>query len=79
MPCRTLTLTGDPLTAPVGTDVWAETVVELPSVVPPGAWRCRLTGTVHDRAPGAGGTRLPAAQLLAEFPVALLVRDEPAG
>jgi (1->4)-alpha-D-glucan 1-alpha-D-glucosylmutase len=54
---------------------WRDTTLPLP----PGTWRCRLSGRVFeiDRQSGAG---VPLVLLTAELPVALLVReDEEAG
>jgi (1->4)-alpha-D-glucan 1-alpha-D-glucosylmutase len=45
---------------------WRDTTVE----VPPGRWRCVLTGHVVD-----GGDEVAVGDILAAFPVALLVRD----
>ncbi|MEU6038692.1 malto-oligosyltrehalose synthase [Actinomadura sp. NPDC047616] len=56
---------------PVGLEIhggWGETTVDVPA----GRWHDRLTGRVHE----AGGP-LPLAELLADLPVALLVREEP--
>jgi (1->4)-alpha-D-glucan 1-alpha-D-glucosylmutase len=50
---------------------WGETALPLP----PGLWRCRLTG--HEfRVDEQSGVGVPLAQLTAEYPVALLVREE---
>jgi len=50
---------------------WGETALPLP----PGLWRCRLTG--HEfRVDEQSGVGVPLAQLTADLPVALLVREE---
>jgi (1->4)-alpha-D-glucan 1-alpha-D-glucosylmutase len=47
---------------------WGDTALTLP----PGRWRCVLSGQVAD-----GGTPTPLRELLAAFPVGLLVRQDP--
>jgi (1->4)-alpha-D-glucan 1-alpha-D-glucosylmutase len=46
---------------------WDDTTLPLP----PGRWRCVLSGQVAD-----GGTDVPLRELLAAFPVGLLVRED---
>ena len=50
---------------------WRETSLALP----PGDWRCRLSGRIHCADPGAPGGGVPLAALTAGRPVALLVRE----
>jgi (1->4)-alpha-D-glucan 1-alpha-D-glucosylmutase len=50
---------------------WRETSLALP----PGAWRSRLSGRIHCADPDAPGGGLPLAELTADHPVALLVRE----
>jgi (1->4)-alpha-D-glucan 1-alpha-D-glucosylmutase len=67
-------LTGDAMTSPVGLDVWGDTYVAVPSWRPDSPYRNLFTGerlstqTVGDR------QMLPMAEVLCEFPVALLER-----
>lgn len=67
-------LTGDAMTLPVGSDVWKGTYVAVPSWKPDSPYRNLFTGerlstqTVGDR------QMLPMADVLCEFPVALLER-----
>jgi (1->4)-alpha-D-glucan 1-alpha-D-glucosylmutase len=46
---------------------WDDTTLPLP----PGRWRCVLSGQVAD-----GGTDVPLRELLAAFPVGLLARED---
>jgi (1->4)-alpha-D-glucan 1-alpha-D-glucosylmutase len=50
---------------------WHDTVLSLP----PGHWRCRISGREFP-VDGDSGLGVPLAQLLADLPVALLVREE---
>jgi (1->4)-alpha-D-glucan 1-alpha-D-glucosylmutase len=52
---------------------WRETALALP----PGDWRCRLSGRIHCAGPDApgAGAGVPLAGLTADHPVALLVRE----
>jgi (1->4)-alpha-D-glucan 1-alpha-D-glucosylmutase len=52
---------------------WRGTALALP----PGRWRCRLSGRAHEAEAGsAAGAELPLAELTAQLPVALLVRED---
>ncbi len=52
---------------------WRGTALALPR----GMWRCLLTGRVYDTDAGtATGSEIPLAELTAELPVALLVRED---
>ena len=62
----------DPDQPPVG-NIWADTVVDLPSPPSAGRWRDVLTG----RCFAAGAEPVPLAELLAVLPVALLLHDPP--
>jgi (1->4)-alpha-D-glucan 1-alpha-D-glucosylmutase len=67
-------LTGDVMTLPIGSDVWEDTYVAVPSWKPDSPYRNLFTGerlrtqTVGDR------QMLTMADVLCEFPVALLER-----
>lgn len=50
---------------------WQDTTLSLP----PGHWRCRLTGRQY-YVDGQAGIGLPLGELTAELPVALLVRED---
>jgi (1->4)-alpha-D-glucan 1-alpha-D-glucosylmutase len=50
---------------------WRDTTLSLP----PGQWRCRLTGREYD-VDGQAVIGIPLGQLTAELPVALLVRED---
>lgn len=62
VPRLTVSLAGD----------WCDTKLTLP----PGRWRNQLTGGSLSVRGGAKGGSVAVARLLAEFPVALLVRDQ---
>ena len=74
VPRLVVSLTGDAMTSPVGSDVWEDTYVTVPSWRPHSPYRNLFTGeglstqTVGDR------QMLPMADVLREFPVALLER-----
>ncbi|HEU5333003.1 MAG TPA: malto-oligosyltrehalose synthase [Actinocrinis sp.] len=52
---------------------WRSTVLPLP----PGVWRCRLTGRTYDTgADSAAGPEIPLDELLDALPVALMVRED---
>jgi (1->4)-alpha-D-glucan 1-alpha-D-glucosylmutase len=63
-------LNPDPDRPPLGGEVWGDTRVSLAGLEP-GAWRDVFTG----RRLEARGGSLAAAEMFADFPVALLVRD----
>lgn len=74
VPRLVVSLTGDAMASPVGSDVWEDTYVTVPSWRPHSLYRNLFTGeglstqTVGDR------QMLPMADVLREFPVALLER-----
>lgn len=71
-PRLTTTLAG-PERPPVGTDVWGEAAVRLPSAAP-AAWTNALTGEdVSARPARSGGPKLRLADAFATFPLAVLV------
>jgi (1->4)-alpha-D-glucan 1-alpha-D-glucosylmutase len=74
VPRLAASLTGGQL-APIGARVWGETTLELPQTVAGRSWRCELTGrTVLG---GAGDEGIAMAEILATFPVALLLSGTP--
>jgi (1->4)-alpha-D-glucan 1-alpha-D-glucosylmutase len=70
------TLISNETDLPLGPDVWHDRVLVLPGIEP--GQRCRniFTGEVLDPFEQNGQTVLPLAQVFANFPVALLLRDE---
>jgi (1->4)-alpha-D-glucan 1-alpha-D-glucosylmutase len=66
-------MTGGGARWPVG-DLWGDTRVALPDAVPAGAYRDWLTGRTHEPRGTEAGPMLAIADVLAEFPVALLER-----
>jgi (1->4)-alpha-D-glucan 1-alpha-D-glucosylmutase len=62
--------------APVGEAVWQDTRLLVPGIDPHRAWRNVLTGEVVTFTEEDGQPMLAVAQLLAHFPVALLVASE---
>ncbi|MCF8198767.1 MAG: malto-oligosyltrehalose synthase [Sulfuritalea sp.] len=67
LPARLL---GDHGILPLGADIWRDTVIELPNELSTTAWRNVLTGEGY-----AATGKLEMGQLLACFPVALLVSE----
>ncbi len=59
--------------SPLGPDIWGDTAVRLPDEIPPGPFTDAFTGR------RLTGPRLPMADLLAEFPVALLFTGQNEG
>ena len=58
--------------APIGMGVWGETTLVLPRPVAGRQWTCAVTG----RSIGGGGERgIPIGEILATFPVALLIAN----
>jgi (1->4)-alpha-D-glucan 1-alpha-D-glucosylmutase len=68
LPARLL---GERHALPLGSEVWGNTVLELPADVAGREWRNVLTGEHHGAA-----SHLPLGQLLASFPVVLLASEE---
>jgi (1->4)-alpha-D-glucan 1-alpha-D-glucosylmutase len=74
VPRLVVSLTGDAMTPLIGSDVWGDTYVTVPSWRPKSSYRNLFTGerlsskTVGDR------QMLPMAEVLREYPVALLER-----
>ncbi|MGM0632653.1 MAG: malto-oligosyltrehalose synthase [Pseudomonadota bacterium] len=60
---------------PPGTDCWADTSVELPPGAPAATWRNVLTNEPITPFLRGSECRLAAADLLRDFPLALLVRE----
>lgn len=57
--------------APTGEEVWSDTVLTLPQELAGRSWTCALTGRTV--AGGAGDDGIAVAEILATFPVALLL------
>jgi (1->4)-alpha-D-glucan 1-alpha-D-glucosylmutase len=66
-------LAPDPGQPPLGGPVWEETRLLLPDVDPTGRWSHVFTGERLAPTESEGRLSLPAADLFAHFPVALLV------
>jgi (1->4)-alpha-D-glucan 1-alpha-D-glucosylmutase len=67
-------LTGGKEVAPLGEEVWGDTMLLLPEEDRGRRYRQLLTGEVLAVEDAAGGPGLAMAKVLAEFPVALLIR-----
>jgi len=67
VPLLPVRLLGDNRVLPLGKEVWADTVLELPDGLASAGWRNLLSGESHS----AGG-QLAIGAILASFPVALL-------
>lgn len=67
-------LTGDARTSPVGWEVWGDTYVAVPSWRPDSSYRNLFTGERLSSQTVEGRQMLPMADVLGEFPVALLER-----
>ncbi|MBU1692033.1 MAG: malto-oligosyltrehalose synthase [Gammaproteobacteria bacterium] len=68
LPARLL---GDRIALPLGTEIWGDTMLELPGELASLEWRNVLTGERH-----AAASHLALGQLLACFPVVLLASEE---
>jgi len=58
---------------PVGPDAWGDTAVPLPDVAPGARFRDAFTGAIISASSRDGAAVLPAGEVLADFPVALLM------
>jgi (1->4)-alpha-D-glucan 1-alpha-D-glucosylmutase len=58
---------------PLGDTIWGNTVVELPFYHADQRYSCGFTGKVLEPLQHASGWRLPVAQIVAEFPVGLVL------
>ncbi|WP_313951569.1 malto-oligosyltrehalose synthase [Accumulibacter sp.] len=67
VPLLPVGLLGDNRILPLGNEVWANTVLELPDGLAASGWRNLLSGESH-----SAGAQLAIGELLASFPVALL-------
>lgn len=74
IPRLVVSLTGDAMTVPVGSDVWKDTYVAVPSWRPDSTYRNLFTGERLLTQTVEGRQMLPMADVLCEFPVALLER-----
>jgi (1->4)-alpha-D-glucan 1-alpha-D-glucosylmutase len=61
---------------PLGEKIWGNTVVELPFQKINQHYHCVFTGKVLAPNHSSSGWRLPVSQILAEFPVGLIVTDD---
>jgi (1->4)-alpha-D-glucan 1-alpha-D-glucosylmutase len=61
---------------PFGRDVWQDTMLHLPEVDPSQRWQNVFTGEVVQSCVRSGQTILPLAEILAHFPVALLLSED---
>jgi (1->4)-alpha-D-glucan 1-alpha-D-glucosylmutase len=62
---------------PLGADVWQDTFLLMPNVPPKRRWRNRFTDEVLTTFEQEGHAALRVAEILASFPVALLMAHEP--
>jgi (1->4)-alpha-D-glucan 1-alpha-D-glucosylmutase len=69
-------LTDNGARLPLGGDVWGDTCLRLPQDLPGGPYLNLLTGTEVGAVSSETGTLLRVAEILADFPVALL-QDAP--
>ncbi|MGE3979568.1 MAG: malto-oligosyltrehalose synthase, partial [Nitrospira sp.] len=74
VPRLVVSLTGDAMTVPVGSDVWGDTYVAVPSWRPDSIYRNLFAGERLPTQTVEGRQMLPMADVLCEFPVALLER-----
>jgi (1->4)-alpha-D-glucan 1-alpha-D-glucosylmutase len=68
-------LTDNGARLPLGREVWGDTWVFLPPDLPAGPYTNRFTGAQAEPVLRDAGMLLPAGEILADFPVALLVAD----
>jgi (1->4)-alpha-D-glucan 1-alpha-D-glucosylmutase len=76
VPRLTAGLTDNGARLPLGPEVWGDTWVALPGGLPEGPYVNLFTGAGVGLASTAVGPALPAGQILAEFPVALLTTGQ---
>lgn len=62
---------------PLLPDLWGDSWVALGEGLPGGAWRDRFTGARLTTAEREGAAALPAREIFAEFPLALLTPERP--
>lgn len=74
VPRLVVSLTGDAVTVPLGSDVWRDTYVAVPSWRLDSIYRNLFTGERLSTQTVEGRQMLPMADVLCEFPVALLER-----
>jgi (1->4)-alpha-D-glucan 1-alpha-D-glucosylmutase len=77
VPRLTAALTENGVRLPLGADIWQDTWVEIPREFPPEAYTNVLTGTTL-RVTAGNGRLLQVADVLADFPIALLEAVPPA-
>ncbi len=68
-------LLGEADSLPLGEKVWGNTSVDLPFYRRDSRYSCAFTGKILEPQQHLSGWRLPVAQLLAEFPVGLVIND----
>jgi (1->4)-alpha-D-glucan 1-alpha-D-glucosylmutase len=68
-------LISDGSPAPLGAEAWQESVLVVPAGPLPRRWRNIFTGEIHDVVQQQGQDVLPLANVLANFPVALLIGE----
>jgi (1->4)-alpha-D-glucan 1-alpha-D-glucosylmutase len=76
VPRFTTRLARAPGALPIGPDAWGETFVPLPAALQGRRFVDRFTGRALEPETREGRTGLPAANLFATFPVALLLAEE---
>ncbi len=75
VPRLVVSLPGDPAEPPLGVSRWADTVIEIPAELAGRRVTNVFTGDTLDLA-AAGPARIPASEVFARMPVALLVAQE---
>ena len=68
----TASLVEDPGRAPVGAEVWGDTMLRLPAATGAPLWTCALSGHTVDTARSHGGDVVRLADVFRVAPVALL-------
>jgi (1->4)-alpha-D-glucan 1-alpha-D-glucosylmutase len=68
-------LPGEADILPLGEKVWGDTAVDMPFYRRDNQYTCAFTGKVLKLEQRLSGWRLPAAQVLAEFPVGLIIGE----
>ena len=68
-------LLGEADTLPLGEQIWGDTTVDMPFHRLDNQYTCAFTGKVLKLEQSPSGWRLPVAQMLAEFPVGLIIGE----
>jgi len=66
---------GEANTLPLGEEIWRDTAVEIPFHGPDTQYTCAFTGKILPPFKQLSGWRLPVAQVLAGFPVGLVIGE----